>query len=744
MPDVGGIHRAAVHDINDPEGRGRLRLLIPDALGDAVSAWAEPFIPTAETVSWSAGDKVWAFFEGGNLNRPVYVSRMEVRETDLGTGVTDVLDQVVPTEAPATSPALTVTGAPSSLIVRAETVEPTTLIEYHISTTSGFTPDTTTLLGEGTRATVLVVTHLPDETPLALDMTYYLRAVATNVVGDAAPSAEVTGDLDPSAIANIVAAELVAGFVLAGQIQVGNITIDPNTGITIPQPGGKSIVFPVDGSRARIEGPGADLDSLTVSGVTELKGNTTIGGTVTMNAGISAPSVPPTVSEGWPTLADYTFTNVYGLTESVDGTEWITAASGGPSGAGVYGINKTTGAVSAAKITGSCYGVARVGTEFFVFTKVTVGGVATHRITRYNSSWVQLSVIYEQPASLHNFYGIGSSSTHVLAAGKVSGGSNTVYRYTTTGTLASTRTLTGAIFGQAVTEGAFDFGTSRIIISETNTVNVHDSSTGARVEAEDWTMGEGGGRGIFWDGTRFWAIATTGKVYKHSTVLADQTVTASQTVAATSPTAAETAASPASTGVLRRKRAWIKVTASTPPTNPAGLFPKVYVGTAARYLQITDPGLDPTNFSGYVETLATTTTEPSAQTGTFGSGGTGELQPGATSGGVHQWGLVGDGSGKMGPFEWGNTGALTAKPWAAGVTTVSATANTWVSTSVTFPTAFSTTPVVVAGYNPAATLSGSNVHVRVAVQNVTTTGFTLWAWRDSSASTPISWHALIS
>jgi len=75
-----GKYRAFVSDNSDPENRGRLRLQIPDALGDSViSGWALPCAPYGGTAGQGffyipdnkAG--VWVEFEQGNLDYPVWV-----------------------------------------------------------------------------------------------------------------------------------------------------------------------------------------------------------------------------------------------------------------------------------------------------------------------------------------------------------------------------------------------------------------------------------------------------------------------------------------------------------------------------------------------------------------------------------------------------------------------------------------------------------------------------------------------
>jgi hypothetical protein len=75
-----GKHRAFVADNADPENRGRLRLNIPDVLGnDVVSGWALPCAPYGGTAGqgfFYIPDKnagVWVEFEHGLLDYPVWV-----------------------------------------------------------------------------------------------------------------------------------------------------------------------------------------------------------------------------------------------------------------------------------------------------------------------------------------------------------------------------------------------------------------------------------------------------------------------------------------------------------------------------------------------------------------------------------------------------------------------------------------------------------------------------------------------
>ncbi len=75
-----GKYRATVTMNIDPENRGRLQLLIPDALGPIPSTWAEACTPLAGPTGPPMGvylvppigAGVWAEFERGDINYPIW------------------------------------------------------------------------------------------------------------------------------------------------------------------------------------------------------------------------------------------------------------------------------------------------------------------------------------------------------------------------------------------------------------------------------------------------------------------------------------------------------------------------------------------------------------------------------------------------------------------------------------------------------------------------------------------------
>jgi uncharacterized protein involved in type VI secretion and phage assembly len=72
-----GKYRATVLDNTDPEQLGRIRVEVPDVLGNTPSGWAMPCVPLAGAQSGTylvpqVGSAVWVEFEGGDPDRPVW------------------------------------------------------------------------------------------------------------------------------------------------------------------------------------------------------------------------------------------------------------------------------------------------------------------------------------------------------------------------------------------------------------------------------------------------------------------------------------------------------------------------------------------------------------------------------------------------------------------------------------------------------------------------------------------------
>ena len=455
----------------------------------------------------------------------------------------------------------------------------------------------------------------------------------------------------------IYAGQITGDQITGGTISVGSSYWNTTDGLVIPQPSGASIIFPVNGNRAQIRGAGADLDSLSVTGATELLGSSTLSNTLTLNSTVSAPASAPTLESTFPTLIPTTAINYGGiyaksLTDTTAGTDWLAVGNVDGVGQGVFAIGKSTGAVSTAKLkTGTeIKHVVRVGTKYVVGEVFYVSSQYRYTIKRYDSAWALEATLYDELETTHNFTCLGTNGTQILAF--TNNGGQTVRRYNlTTGAHESSRTLSSAFSGcYGLYEGAADLGTSRIVAAgNSGNINVHSLADGTRISAEGWPAGASiTPYGLHWDGTRFWSIRNDGTIYKYSTYISasSDSATASQTI---TDGTAETAKSPASVSVTRYMRGWYKITANAPPGTPSGLYPKMYIGASGtrRLVQSPSPALGVGVLSTFVETLSTTNAvEPASQSGTFASGGLGRIKSAKeTVSGTPDIDLRGDGFG---------------------------------------------------------------------------------------------------
>ena len=210
-------------------------------------------------------------------------------------------------DAPAVSPAIdSVVGTTTSLVVAVGDIEPGTSIEYHITETSGYTPtpgDPTTLVAD-TASQVAVLDHLADASPLQLGVAYFVTVYAHNAIGYApAPSSEVTGLLNLDNVETLVTAKLVAGFILSGRIDVGQISIDADDGITIVGPGGASLLhFPSNGTDDLEMTARLTATLLNVQNNLSISGSGQLYGDLNLNNGISTPTVQPSLGKYYPSI----------------------------------------------------------------------------------------------------------------------------------------------------------------------------------------------------------------------------------------------------------------------------------------------------------------------------------------------------------------------------------------------------------------------------------------------------------
>lgn len=68
-----GIYRGLVADTEDPIGAKRLKLVVPQILGEAITSWAWSIQGNSTSYSPQVGEGVWVMFEGGDPNFPLWI-----------------------------------------------------------------------------------------------------------------------------------------------------------------------------------------------------------------------------------------------------------------------------------------------------------------------------------------------------------------------------------------------------------------------------------------------------------------------------------------------------------------------------------------------------------------------------------------------------------------------------------------------------------------------------------------------
>lgn len=90
-----GVYRAVVVDNNDPLGKNRLKLKIPQLIGDLVTGWCWGIFPNTAIVLPDIDEGVWVVFEGGDPSYPTWLGSFNPGPTPLNYGsFFDTTDQI--------------------------------------------------------------------------------------------------------------------------------------------------------------------------------------------------------------------------------------------------------------------------------------------------------------------------------------------------------------------------------------------------------------------------------------------------------------------------------------------------------------------------------------------------------------------------------------------------------------------------------------------------------------------------
>lgn len=678
----------------------------------------------------------------------------------------------VPTVAPAASPDLTTYGLPSSIVLNAASgvVDPGAEIEYHASLTSGFTPDTSTLLPDTpTASLVYVVKNMPDGSAVPLSTEVYFRAVAVNDVGSAAASAEVEGATDPEAV-GVIAAETVAaetgiiGRIFTDRVEFGTGYLDADEGLVLPQPGGSATRLTNDGvTPSQIAGY-VIIDGGTISDNLNAYGLTQMFGTFRLANGISDPAVPADLSRTWDSLdTDLTTSEYpdihYGLVENLtDSDEWITVSQF--FGGGRFrSVDKTTGALnpfifgSIAPLLGFG-GVTTVGSNYYVLGTSYEDG--KWYVYKYNSSFVEQDSFLVSD-SFANKAAIGTDGTDLLVSWVTSTGALRLRVYTTAGSLSSDDTLlaAGSIAANraigGVYRGSADFGATRTVIVAMNGDSYVFNSGLSRVTADEFQRAGGAAcRGLTWDGTRFVSIDGSARLWNyHTGHTQDGTIYGGYTWydadTSSGSSTHETKVSPAESFTWPARS---KLVVTGKPAPEAGVVDptkldkanlvRIYVGTSSAAMRLQDGGgtdgalplgeteleLESPNTGSAVAPTSSNFSGAAVTPGSFESAAVADLD------GEPLTQLLGDASGRF------------LKIQQAGVTSSGTlTAGTTAIKTVTFPEPFDTTPVV---QLTCESSSGAADNYHAYVRSRSTTGFEYGVLRASGTTAiDVLWTATV-
>lgn len=454
-----------------------------------------------------------------------------------------------PIVAPDSSPTIETTGSDGAItIVASGIVEPETILDYYMDG----------VLLESTRSSIYVVNATPSGGPLVDGTEYLFQVIARNGDLAAPPSPVVTGLTSPGVTTSIVQAIIQAGFVLAGEIQVGNILMTPGSGtlgeegydpggIVIPLSSGGEIRFPADGQPATIDAILRTAD-LRVNGGMSINGLVNyINGTVTLGSGV----LDPIQTMGIDNI-DHRFTMRFkstansayasrGLAKTADGTKWGFVLMYPRENWGTeFHIHDTSGNLLT-KVSGESAelhfrGVTAIGNFFYVLGTRWVAGISDYqyRIHKYNATGGFVEGTWCKDASggplrERTQYWAGTIAADpvgdsVWVASPQNQNRMRFWRYT-----AGASSMTGdpieGVFSDpslqfdfsngAMYVGNADFGGKRWVFSG-GTAGSHEkmyvlNSAGVDQTSESWPFSRA--RGMWWDGTRFIAtIVTTGGV----------------------------------------------------------------------------------------------------------------------------------------------------------------------------------------------------------------------------------------
>jgi hypothetical protein len=331
------VHGYAVEDgtfaTPDPDGLEKHAQIIRDDVDDEViearvqHRWYDVLPEGIRDPD--SGEAVTAAFDGADwvitdiLGQTPLIDGSLIDDTTLPPPATSDGDP------PSGSPTANVQGGIGTLFVSWIPVtnhDPVTY-EVHISTTSGFTPDSTTL-SQQVEASQAVIRTLPDGTPLDYSTVYYIQIIAKDTDGAAAAGTEASGspaqitgpDIAAQAVtadnilANTLTADQIATVLeIAGTLETAaegqRVVIDPD-GAHLFGPDGSTIVdLPTDPAKDASFAGELDALALAVRGQAQFAGEAQVlpNGALHLVGGQPNPSLSPSLSASYPTAFGFSF-----------------------------------------------------------------------------------------------------------------------------------------------------------------------------------------------------------------------------------------------------------------------------------------------------------------------------------------------------------------------------------------------------------------------------------------------------
>jgi hypothetical protein len=599
-------------------------------------------------------------------------------------------------QKPTYSPKPTVTGLVKSLLIAWPRVPNIDIVKYevHLSTSDNFTPSASTFVGE-TAGTMLLVSALTNNAPLVENAMYYVRIVAKDNDGAAPVSPTVSGTLSkvgPNQIESISADQITTGNLLSaiavvGSLTVGaNIQINPDQGILISTSSG-IIQFPANGQEATIQARLRTSD-LVVSGGMRLLGSTnSVEGSLRLNNFIQPPKSAPSVTRDNSAYDRTYITQPPGISTIVrmesDGADWLFFSPGNDGTMKMIRMNKSTKAYTMSSVTvhslweDGAYGFTKIGTKVYTleyvdaYTRrvversattyaitdtwnvvVPVGGAGLGQVAIFSGGgdiliWATESVY--NPSIVNRTY---EAKLHRY-------GTDQVYKGT-----VSVGPVDANVFAFGLVQGNCDWGSPNYAISycRRSIIDVRNYNDGSFDANKSWGIDPiGAGLCLTWDGTNFFGLTQKDGqliITKYPTVPSNTYRSVSytwydSTVTGGSNSTHESTPSPA-TAYIQPARTYFRVDTPAPPYMGGPDDPnkvRIYIDNKRQ-----DDMADGATSAIYSAPLTSGVAAPT--TNQFGD----ISNPGQ----IESWQkdingtpvilLKGDGTGRLGPFNWDGAG----------------------------------------------------------------------------------------